>query len=48
MTQIRATLKEEDYSFRERLNDDSVVFQNDEGGLEVWIENDDFAGFVLV
>lgn len=47
MSQIRVTIEGEGYSLLKRLEDGAVILENEEGGFELWQENDDFAGFVL-
>ena len=46
-SQTRETYKEAGYEIVSASDDGEVVLKNEDGGYELWVQNDDFAGYVV-
>ena len=45
-SQTRETLEESEYTFVSREGDE-VILENEDGGKELFVERDDYAGYVV-
>jgi excisionase family DNA binding protein len=46
-SQYRETLEASGYTLHERLDHEFVLLQSDTGQVELWIQNDHYAGYVV-
>lgn len=46
-SQTRQELEYSDYKMRQRINAEEVILMAYDGVLQLWVANDDYAGFVL-